>query len=123
MDAKKLRAALFEHFSKCKWFVKKQATGLIKHDYLVPGGPYEEQWDWDGFFIGSALARVIHSEAIYLKNWALNYMDNVQPNGFTPGLLTPFGPDKRLKHVKPFLAQGASLAAWYLKDYSWLKRH
>jgi alpha,alpha-trehalase len=123
MDAKKLRVALFEHFSKCKWLVKKPASAYIKHDYLVPCGPYEEQWDWDGFFIGSALSRVIHSEAIYLKNWTLNYLENVHANGFTPGLLTPMGPDKRLKHIKPFLAQGASLASWYLKDYAWLRRH
>ena len=115
-----MRADLFEHFSKCKWLVKKQASGFIRHDYLVPGGPYEEQWDWDGFFIGSALSRIIHSEAIYLKNWTLNYLDHGRKDGFTPGLLTPQGVDKRLKHIKPFLAQGASLAGWHLKEYGWL---
>jgi neutral trehalase len=49
--------------------VKRRASGLIKHDYLVPGGPYEEHWDWDAFFIGMSLAADIPSEAIYLKNW------------------------------------------------------
>ncbi|MFA5991410.1 MAG: trehalase family glycosidase [Candidatus Doudnabacteria bacterium] len=101
--------------------VKRKANGFLKHDYLVPNGPYEEQWDWDGHFIGIALAREIPSEAIYLKNWALNYLEHVQKNGFTPGLISPGGIDTRLKHVKPFLAQGASLAVWYLKDYAWLK--
>lgn len=106
-----------------KYLVKRAAKGFIKHDYLVPGGPYQEQWDWDGHFIGIALSREVPSEAIYLKNWVLNYIEHVQKNGFTPGLLSPEGIDKRLKHVKPFLAQGASLACWYLKDYSWLKPH
>ncbi len=106
-----------------KSVVKRKAAGFISYDYLVPNGPYEEQWDWDGHFIGVALSREIPSESIYLKNWALNYLEHVQKDGFTPGLLTPAGIDKRLKHVKPFLAQGASLAAWYLKDYSWLRKH
>lgn len=105
-----------------KALVKRKASGFIKQDYLVPGGPYEEQWDWDGHFIGVALSREIPSEAIYLKNWAMNYLDHVEKNGFTPGLLSPKGIDKRLKHVKPFLAQGASLACWLLNDYDWLKK-
>ena len=104
-----------------KTLVKRKARGFLKYDYLVPNGRYEEQWDWDGHFIGVALAREIPSESIYLKNWALNYLEHVQKNGFTPGLIAPSGIDKRLKHVKPFLAQGASLAVWYLKDSSWLK--
>jgi len=104
-----------------KTLVKRKANGFLKHDYLVPNGPYEEQWDWDGHFIGVALGRDIPSEAIYLKNWVLNYLEHVQENGFTPGLIASAGIDKRLKHVKPFLAQGASLAIWYLKDYLWLK--
>src|SRR3989338_9817444 len=97
-----------------KTLVKRRAQGFIKHDYLVPGGPYEEQWDWDGFFIGMALASEIPSEAVYLKNWALNYLEHVAPNGFTPGLITPRGVDKRLKHIKPFLAQGVYLVSNFL---------
>src|SRR3989338_10049764 len=97
-----------------KELVKRRAKGRIHHDYLVPGGPYEEHWDWDGFFIGMALASHISSEAIYLKNWCLNYLKAVRPNGFTPGLLTPHGTDKRLRHMKPFLAQGAYFASNFL---------
>src|SRR3989344_6826681 len=81
--------------------VKRRAKGFIKHDYLVPGGPYEEQWDWDAFFIGVSLASEIPSEAAYLKNWALNYLEHVHADGYTPGLLTPRGVDPRLKHIKP----------------------
>ena len=100
--------------------VKRKANGFIKHDYLVPAGPYQEQWDWDAFFIGMSLASEIPSEAIYLKNWAMNYLEHTKKDGYTPGLLTPKGIDNRLKHVKPFLAQGSYFAARFLNDYSWL---
>ena len=112
MNIQQMSEEVIQLLGAKKYAVKRKANGYLKHDYLVPNGPYQEQWDWDGHFIGVALSRDIPSEAIYLKNWALNYFEHVQQDGFTPGLL---------KHVKPFLAQGASLAAWYLKDYSWIK--
>ncbi len=102
--------------------VKRKASGCIKHDYLVPAGPYEEQWDWDGFFIGMSLLADIPSEAIYLKNWALNYLYVVnKKTGFCPGLLTPKGRDTRLNHIKPFLAQGVYFASKNLDDFTWAR--
>src|SRR3989344_2657849 len=74
--------------------VKRSAQGALHHDYLVPGGPYPEQWDWDAFFIGMALSSKNPQDATYLRNWALNYIENAQDDGFCPGLLTPHGPDK-----------------------------
>ena len=26
--------------------VKRKAAGALAYDYLCPGGPYDEQWDW-----------------------------------------------------------------------------
>lgn len=102
--------------------VKRRAQGALRHDYLVPSGPYHEQWDWDGFFIGMALAADIPSEAIYLKNWALNYLEHTNHRtGFCPGLLTPKGRDRRLHHVKPFLAQGVYFASRFLDDFAWAR--
>lgn len=118
-SADRIRDALREK----KTLVKRPKEGQIGHDYLVPGGPYNEQWDWDGFFIGMALASEISSEAVYLKNWALNYLEHVRSDGFTPGLLTPDGIDKRLHHMKPFLAQGCFFASRFLNDFSWLVPH
>jgi len=118
-----LEEQLKEKLACKKSLVKRPAKGFIGHDYLVPGGPYEEQWDWDAFFIGMSLASEISSEAIYLKNWALNYLEKVKSDGFTPGLLTPDGVDRRLKHIKPFLAQGCYFASRFLNDFSWLPSH
>jgi alpha,alpha-trehalase len=100
--------------------VKRKARGMLRHDYLVPGGPYEEQWDWDAFFIGMALASEDAADAVYVKNWALNYIENSREDGFTPGLVTPDGPDKRLNQMKPFLAQGCFFASRFLNDTGWL---
>ena len=119
-DIRILQRTFSKALAPKKAFVKRRAAGFITHDYLVPGGPYQEQWDWDGFFIGMALASEIPSEAIYLKNWCLNYLEHVHRDGFTPGLLTPRGTDKRLKHIKPFLAQGCYFASIFLADFSWI---
>lgn len=102
--------------------VKRRAAGALKYDYLVPAGPYEEQWDWDAFFVGMSLLTDIPSEAIFLKNWALNYLTYMnKKTGFTPGLVTPKGRDNRLNHIKPFFAQGIYFASKSLNDFSWIK--
>ncbi len=103
--------------------IKRSASGKIKHDYLVPGGPYDEQWDWDGFFMGIALSVGDPRNSIYLKNWALNYIENAGADGKVAGCLTPNGYDPRLNHIKPFLSQGVFLASKFLKDFSWIKPH
>ena len=103
--------------------VKRKAAGALAYDYLCPGGPYDEQWDWDGYFIGVALASADKGEAVYLRNWCLNFLINSDADGFTPGVITPQGRDQRLNQMKPFLAQGAYLASRFLRDFSWITPH
>ncbi len=110
-------------FAVYKSGVKRKANGKLTYDYLVPSGVYEEQWDWDAFFMGIALSHEIPSEAIYLKNWVLNFLNNSDKNGFTPGCITPEGRDKRLHQMKPFLAQGAYVASVKMNDFSWLEKN
>jgi alpha,alpha-trehalase len=106
-----------------KMRAKRKAAGALAYDYLCPGGPYDEQWDWDGFFIGVALATADPREAIYLRNWCLNFLLNADEDGFTPGVITPQGRDQRLNQMKPFLAQGAYLASRFLGDFEWVTPH
>ncbi len=108
-----------------KHLIKRRANGALKYDYLVPGGYYHEQWDWDAFFMGVGLAAEISSEAIYLRNWALNYIINADDTGYSPGCVTPKGPESghRKFVMKPFLAQGTYLAGKFLSDFSWIKPH
>lgn len=103
--------------------IKRPAKGKLAHDYLVPAGPYTEQWDWDAFFMGVALTSEQSAEAIYLRNWALNIIENADPSGKVAGCLTSSGWDPRLHQMKPFLAQGAYLAGRALDDFGWLAPH
>jgi alpha,alpha-trehalase len=110
-------------FSHYKDKVKRKAQGALPYDYLVPSGVYEEQWDWDAFFMGMALSSQDSKEAIYLKNWTLNFIHNARVDGYTPGCVTPKGRDERLNQMKPFLAQGAYYASQFLNDFDWLAPH
>lgn len=101
--------------------VKIKASGILKYDYLIPSGPYNQQWDWDAFFMGLALMSWVPSEAIYLKNITMNILEFSDENGKCPGCLRPEGPSKTLVQTKPFTAQGAYLAGYTLKDFSWIK--
>ena len=109
-----------EKLNYCIHGVKRPPSGKLRHAYLVPGGPYSEQWDWDAFFMGVALTAENPTEAIYLKNWTLNFIENAASDGKVAGCLTAEGWDPRLNHSKPFLAQGAYIASKALDDFSWL---
>lgn len=110
-----------EKLRYCIQGVKRPPSGKLRHAYLVPGGPYSEQWDWDAFFMGVALTAENPSEAIYLKNWTLNFIENATPDGKVAGCLTAEGWDPRLNQIKPFLAQGAYIASKELNDFSWIE--
>lgn len=109
-----------EKLNYCVQGVKRPPSGKLRHAYLVPGGPYTEQWDWDAFFMGVALMAENPTEAVYLKNWTLNFIENSGSDGKVAGCLTAEGWDPRLNHIKPFLAQGAYLASKKLDDFSWI---
>jgi alpha,alpha-trehalase len=116
-----LQAEVKQIFMEKKSMVKRPARGKIPYDYLVPAGYYQEQWDWDAFFMGVALSSEIASEAIYLKNWARNYIHFAAKDGKVPGCVTPDGADPRLNHMKPFLGQGIYVACTRLEDWEWVK--
>ena len=69
-----LLEGLTREFDRLRDQVIMPAKGLIKYDYLTPGGFYKQMWDWDGFFIGMHLATRSEENAKYLKWWALNFL-------------------------------------------------
>lgn len=120
---------LLEEVSKA--YVKLQpqtirpAEGYIKFDYLIPGGYYEQMWDWDGFFIGLHLAHQNRDQAKYLKGWVLSFAGAIDKEGYVAGMITTKGPIRPNGAsgkfaMKPFLAQGAVIAAERLGDYQWV---
>src|SRR5579864_5869381 len=103
----------------------RPAEGYIKYDYLIPAGYYKQMWDWDGFFIGSHLAHQNRSQAKYLKGWVLGFAGAIDKDGYVAGMITTKGPvalNGKFGRfaMKPFLAQGAVIAAERLGDYQWI---
>jgi alpha,alpha-trehalase len=103
----------------------RPAEGYLKYDYLIPAGYYQQMWDWDGFFIGSHLAHQSRDQAKYLKGWVLGFAGAIDKEGYVAGMITTKGPVPLNGQfgkfaMKPFLAQGAVIAAERLGDYQWV---
>jgi alpha,alpha-trehalase len=101
----------------------RPADGYIKHPYLIPAGYYNQMWDWDGFFIGLHWANQDAANAKYLRDWVLGFAGSADADGYVAGCITPKGPRPLFGKfaMKPFLAQGALIAARDLKDYEWIR--
>ncbi|HUX45320.1 MAG TPA: trehalase family glycosidase [Terracidiphilus sp.] len=101
----------------------RPANGYIKHPYLIPAGYYNQMWDWDGFFLGLHWANQNPADAKYLRDWVLSFASSADKDGYVAGCITPKGPRPLFGKfaMKPFLAQGAVVAAQQLHDYSWLR--
>jgi alpha,alpha-trehalase len=101
----------------------RPAEGYIKHPYLIPAGYYNQMWDWDGFFIGLHWANQDPANAKYLRDWVLSFAGSADADGYVAGCITPKGPRPLFGKfaMKPFLAQGALIAAEDLHDYEWIR--
>lgn len=99
------------------------ALGYIRYPYMIPAGYYNQMWDWDGFFIGLHWANQDSARAAYLRDWVLNFATSADAVGYVAGCITPQGPRPLFGKfaMKPFLAQGALIAAQHLHDYEWLR--
>ncbi len=120
---KQLLQLLSIEFDKLRNQVIVPANGLLKYDYLIPGGYYQQMWDWDGYFIGIHLATRSREKAKYLKWWALNILGTIDKKGYTSGCITPreFRKDLGKFFMKPFLAQGCYFASAYSGNFKWIK--
>lgn len=124
-DGEDEREQLLHHLARLRPTVIKPGSGAIPYPYCIPGGFYDQQWDWDGFFIASHLAGRSPAQPEYLKYWTLNVLGSALPDGDMAACISPEGP--RTGHaslrLKPFLAQGAELAARLADDYDWVAEH
>jgi alpha,alpha-trehalase len=101
----------------------RNANGYIQHPYLIPAGYYPQMWDWDGFFIGLHWANQRPDDAKYLRDWAISFANSADADGYVTECITPEGPRPLFGKfaMKPFLAQGALVAAMRLQDDAWIK--
>lgn len=99
------------------------ADGYIQYPYLIPAGYYPQMWDWDGFFIGTHWANQDAADAKYLRDWVRSFASSADAGGYVAGCITHKGPQPLFGKfaMKPFLAQGAALAAERLGDYEWVR--
>ncbi|MCW1886679.1 trehalase family glycosidase [Luteolibacter flavescens] len=119
------RREVVRHLDRLRPQVIMPARGFIRYPYCIPGGFYEQQWDWDGFFISCHLASRDPARPEYLKYWTLNVLNSVLPDGDVAACISTEGVRARLPslRLKPFLAQGAELAGRLGGDDSWLVPH
>ena len=117
-----LLAQLSADFARLQPQTVRPAQGYIKHPYLIPSGYYDQMWDWDGFFIGAHWANQKPADAALLRDWAISFASSADSEGYVAGCITPTGPRPLFGKfaMKPFLAQGALLAAERLNDYEWI---
>jgi alpha,alpha-trehalase len=118
-----LLAALTADFARLAPETIHRSQGVIAHPYLTPGGYYRDLWDWDGYFIGAHWANRDAADAKYLRDWVLSFAAAADADGYVAGCISPSGPRALFGKfaMKPFLAQGALLAAEKLDDDSWLR--
>jgi len=103
--------------------IVKPAAGILKHEYMVPAGPYTQLFDWDTYFMGVALSYDGVGEP--LENSVKDFLDFTDANyatmGYTPREIATDAPDALPQMCKPFLAQMALRASRTLHDYNWLR--
>jgi alpha,alpha-trehalase len=101
----------------------RPSQGYIHHRYLIPAGYYDQMWDWDGFFIGAHWANQNAADASLLRDWVVSFASSADAEGYVAGCITPAGPRHLFGKfaMKPFLAQGALIAAGRMNDFEWLR--
>ncbi|MGH9731233.1 MAG: amylo-alpha-1,6-glucosidase [Candidatus Acidiferrales bacterium] len=109
--------------SGAKQNIVKPASGILKHPYMVPAGPYTQLFDWDTYFMGVALSYDGVGEP--LEDSVKDFLDFTDENwnstGYTPREIAVDAPDALPQMCKPFLAQMALRASMTLNNYEWLR--
>eukprot|EP00927_Polykrikos_kofoidii_P039958 TRINITY_DN34247_c0_g2_i1.p1 TRINITY_DN34247_c0_g2~~TRINITY_DN34247_c0_g2_i1.p1 ORF type:complete len:444 (-),score=56.21 TRINITY_DN34247_c0_g2_i1:108-1439(-) len=97
----------------------REPGGVLPFPYLVPAGPYEQEWDWDALFLG--VATLPWGSQPYFEGSMMNFLAATNlTDGSVTGCLTRELPTvcssdptmtDSLVHAKPLIVQGAWLSA------------
>jgi putative isomerase len=122
--AQEAPASLGDLFAKhrLKEIVVKPPRGLLRHEYIVPDGPYFQLFDWDMYFMGVALSYDKVSSPIMgsVKNFLAFVDEFANWTGYTPREIAPDALWALPEMCKPFLAQAAARASLTSGDFQWL---
>ena len=112
---------LVDFLKACQKDIIRPAFGAIPNPYLIPGGFYTQQWDWDAYFMANHLCNRRPPKPQYLKYWVDNFLSIFDPEEDTPACVR--ADEKILRHpsliLKPFLARGAARAMKDNDDFAW----
>jgi putative isomerase len=104
--------------------IVRPASGAIRHEYLIPAGPFTHLFDWDMYFMGVALSydgigKPVASSVESFLEFVDEYANRT---GYTPREIAPEGFWALPEMCKPFLAQAALRASLTMGDFTWLLR-
>lgn len=104
--------------SVCKMLYKEPKYAM-KYKYLVPGGQYEDLWDWDSFFVACA---VPEDGIPYAKGSVQNILESIiETTGKPPKKISPSGERDSYSFPYPIQAQFAYIVAKRVGNFDWLK--
>jgi putative isomerase len=106
-----------------KRHIVKRPRGILRHEYIVPDGPYFQLFDWDMYFMSAALSydRVSRPIVGSIEDF-LGFVDEFANwTGYTPREIAPDAVWALPEMCKPFLAQAAVRASLTAGDVSWLR--
>ena len=106
------------YFDKACEALYKEPKGAMKYKYLVPGGQYEDLWDWDSFFVACA----VPDEGIsYAKGAVENILGGIlETTGKPPKRISPNGERDSYSFPYPLQAQFAYIIAKRVGDFEWI---
>jgi putative isomerase len=119
-NSETLSALFAKHELKTK--VVKPPLGLLRHEYIVPDGPYFQLFDWDMYFMSAALSYDKVSRPIIgsVEDF-LSFVDEFANwTGYAPREIAPDALWALPEMCKPFLAQAAVRASLTAGDFKWL---
>ncbi|HVC08409.1 MAG TPA: trehalase family glycosidase [Elusimicrobiota bacterium] len=102
--------------------IVKPPLGLLRHEYIVPDGPYFQLFDWDMYFMGTALSYDKVSKPVMgsVEDF-LDFVDEFAAwTGYAPREIAPDALWALPEMCKPFLAQAALRASLTSGNFTWL---
>ncbi len=111
------REALYAAMGDWSTNLIKQPQGVLRYPYIVPGGEYDQLWDWDGFFCGLAISE---ERPAFFQGCVLNFLDHILPDGKTPSVIAPTAPHYESVPL-PLIAQWMAIACRLVGDVEWAR--
>lgn len=110
---------LDDYFKKAIRGLYKEPKGAMKYPYLVPGGEYQDLWDWDSFFVACA----VPNEGIpYAKGSVQNILEGIiETTGRPPKKISPSGERDSYSFPYPLQAQFAYIIGKRTGDFKWIE--